>query len=546
MKKLVFNQDLCVRCDLCTIVCPLGVLSFEGDKLNYCKNCAPEEAMCMKSCPNGAIKEKDGVILIGEECNGCALCFCPYGGIVLREGRAVKCDLCSVEGFPLCVSVCPTNALQLIESSPEGLELWDEVNFWIEDVDGEVIESEGDFLVIDGEPFKRYVYVAPKLTEEDKRIANHVKSILSRKNFDRSEIRKSIGKIAKLGPKEEIIEQIVWLDMRCYGPISLLLDRIHFIEDIFIYPNRTILVFHRKHGLLETNLFLSERGFKIFLNAMIRDSGKKEFISRANPSVDLTLKDGSRLKAFYDPIGPCAVLRLSPLRALEFFSIPRLIFLGSMSLEMAAFLWEAIRQRKSILISGAPGSGKTTLLSSLTSFIPKGERIIVVEEDIRELVLPKGRHDVVHLLGESESQYDGEALLLGVLRMRPDRIIVGELRGREARRMFFAANVGVPFMATMHSNERGQAVLDRLSCEPMNVPKELIRHLNILVTMDKERRVVEICELKGGELERCFWYEGGFHFEKPVNEKMVSFLQECIENRVFRKEDFDRAVDSFL
>ena len=401
--------------------------------------------------------------------------------------------------------------------------------------------------------WKEYDFIFPKLYEEDLRVCKHVKSILLNENIESRDAAqfKTLAIIKKIAPylsktKAEKLAKYIVSDMFGYGPIDFLVNRYEYIEDIFLYPNRNVMVYHRDYGLCKTNFKLTEDGFKVFINAMIRDSPKhtKQFLSEVNPTVDLSLSDGSRLKAFYNPIGSTAVIRVSPLKTLSKFSIPKLISRGELTPECAAYLWDKIESGANIVISGAPGSGKTTLLSTLTSFIPPGKRILVVEEEIKELVLNSRNLDITHLLGGGE--YTGDQLLIGVLRMRPDRVIIGELRGSEAKRMFFAANVGVPFMCTMHSNESGMAIIDRLMTEPMSVPREHVKHLDVLINVQKQgnlRVVKEINEFDGDQFKLVTIFKDG-KMLKEVPQDKLEFLKSHISNKI-SKGEFDDLIAKY-
>jgi len=187
-------------------------------------------------------------------------------------------------------------------------------------------------------------------------------------------------------------------------------------------------------------------------------------LDETSPMVDARLPDGSRLNAVIPPLclnGPAVTIRKFRRRA---FDAPELVANGTMTAEMASFLEEAVKHRANMVISGGTGSGKTTLLNMLSSFIPRSERLITIE-DAAEL---KIEHPHVISLESRPPNIEGRGgvtvrdLVRNSLRMRPDRIIVGEVRGPEALDMLQAMNTGHPgSLSTAHANSP-RDLLDRL------------------------------------------------------------------------------------
>jgi flagellar protein FlaI len=186
---------------------------------------------------------------------------------------------------------------------------------------------------------------------------------------------------------------------------------------------------------------------------------------------------------------------------------------GTANAELGAFLWMAVEMKKSqIIITGAPATGKTSLLSSLLVFIPAGERVISVEEEINELRFYDKFINWIPLIGvykerKDEAMRKGEEVsrlrtsmdqITNSLRMRPDRIALGELRGREARELFSGANWGISFMTTLHSKEVGTAVVKRIHSPPMKVPTDMLSMLDIIITLstdvERNRKVIQCSE----------------------------------------------------
>jgi len=250
-------------------------------------------------------------------------------------------------------------------------------------------------------------------------------------------------------------------------------------------------------------------------------------VDEASPMVDARLPDGSRVNAIIPPlslVGPVLTIRRFPKQPLTVDDIVRL---GSMTREMADFLSAAVRAKLNVIVSGGTGSGKTTLLNVLSSFIPETERIVTVE-DAAELQLIQ---DHVVTLESRASNIDGKgeitirSLVKNCLRMRPDRIIVGEVRSGEALDMLQAMNTGHDgSLTTVHANSPRES-LSRIETmvlmAGMDLPVRAIRDqiakaINLIVQQERlqdgTRKIVSVAEVQGLEgdtiiLEDLFRYE---------------------------------------
>jgi flagellar protein FlaI len=314
--------------------------------------------------------------------------------------------------------------------------------------------------------------------------------------------------------RREKLASVVSADTAGFGALEFLMRGAGELEEIEInHPFREIVVFHRRAGRCVSNLALNgQRAFRRMVNSIVGPLGCS--LDSAHPFVDAQLPDGSRLHAQIHPLalsGASATIRVASKAP---WTVARLVSSGAISPEAAAYLWLCVESgRFSVVVSGPPASGKTSLVSALLSFIPSRERVISVEEEISELRFPDGRIDWIPLRGvpderKADAERSGRASLssrtvldqvVNALRMRPERIVLGELRGAEARRLFSGANLGVPFIATMHSNERGREAARRLHAPPMCVPASSLSQLEIVVCTefgpDGSRRVAEISEL---------------------------------------------------
>ncbi len=241
-------------------------------------------------------------------------------------------------------------------------------------------------------------------------------------------------------------------EMVGYGLVDSLIKDDNLEEVMIIGPNVPVYVFHRKYDMMTTNVeFTADNEIQDLINRIAREIGRRVDIS--SPMLDARLPDGSRVNATIPPASVSgSTLTVRKFRA-EPFSVVDLILNKTMSAEVAAFLWLCVdgllAQPANLLISGGTSSGKTTLLNVLCSFIPPMERVISIE-DTSELNLPLKHW--IRLEGrppglEGKGEITLDILTKNSLRMRPDRIIVGEVRHDEAFSLFTAMNTGHDGMA---------------------------------------------------------------------------------------------------
>ena len=295
------------------------------------------------------------------------------------------------------------------------------------------------------------------------------------------------------------------------GPLEALLADGE-ISDILV--NRYNQIYIERNGVLHTvdAVFKDDRHLMRIIERIVSSVGRR--IDESSPMVDARLQDGSRVNAVIPPLaldGPCLSIRRFRTDKL---GADDLIRSHSITDAMMAFLKAAISCRLNIIISGGTGAGKTTLLNVLSSFISDKERIVTIE-DAAELML-RQRH--VIRLETRPANIEGKGairqrqLVINSLRMRPDRIIVGEVRGDEAVDMLQAMNTGHDgSLTTVHANSPRDALyrLDTMvAMANLNLPDKAIRHqvasaINIIIQVsrmsDGTRRVTNISEITGME-----------------------------------------------
>ncbi|CAG0949993.1 MAG: type II/IV secretion system ATPase subunit [Candidatus Methanoperedens sp.] len=243
-----------------------------------------------------------------------------------------------------------------------------------------------------------------------------------------------------------------------------------------------IFVYHRKYHNLKTNISFEEQRLDSFVVKLTQRCGKQ--ISIGEPLVNSTLPDGSRLNA---SLGKEVTFRGSSFTIRKFrehaFTPADLIKNGTFSSEILAYLWLAVENNKSMIFAGATAAGKTSSLNSVSLFIPPVAKIVSIE-DTHELMLHHTNW-IGSVTRESFSKTDTVVdidmyeLLRQALRQRPEYIIVGEIRGKEAMTLFQAINTGHTTYSTMHADSV-DTVINRLEGDPINIPRVMIQALDIL------------------------------------------------------------------
>jgi pilus assembly protein CpaF len=314
----------------------------------------------------------------------------------------------------------------------------------------------------------------------------------------------SFGEQEKI--QDEMLDEVFGL-----GPLEPLLRDLT-ISDILV--NSKDRVFIERGGLLTRTdtVFRDDRHLLQIIDRIVSRVGRR--VDESSPMVDARLPDGSRVNAIIPPLaldGPTLSIRrfgTGPLAANQ------LVALKSISPEMMEMLAAAVRARISIVVSGGTGAGKTTFLNILSQYIPQGERLVTIE-DAAELRLAQ---DNIVRLETRPANIEGNGairqrqLLVNSLRMRPDRIIIGEVRGEEAFDMLQAMNTGHEgSMTTVHANTPRDA-LSRLesmvSMTNLNIPEKTVRQqmaaaialvVQVSRMSDGSRKVVSISEITGME-----------------------------------------------
>ena len=305
---------------------------------------------------------------------------------------------------------------------------------------------------------------------------------------------------------KELFDEVTGL-----GPLETLLQD-ETVNDILVNGPQQIFV--ERDGKLELTevTFKDERHLLRIIDKIVSAVGRR--VDESNPYVDARLKDGSRFNAMVPPIAVDGSLVSIRKFKKEKLAIDDLVSFGAFSEEMAAYLQAAVACRLNVIVSGGTGSGKTTTLNALSSFIDNSERILTIE-DTAELQLQQvhvGRMESRPANVEGKGAVSQRDCLRNALRMRPDRIIVGETRGEEVIDMLQAMNTGHDgSMTTIHANSARDGVSrleNMIAMAGIEMPIKAVRAqissaVNLIVQasrlQDGSRRMVSITEVTGME-----------------------------------------------
>ena len=274
------------------------------------------------------------------------------------------------------------------------------------------------------------------------------------------------------------------------GNIEILMDDIGLEEIAVNSATEPVWVYHKKFGWLKTNIMLSsEDQIRHYASTIGRRVGRQ--LTILEPLLDAHLRGGDRVNATLEPIsvnGNTITLRKF---AAKPWTITDFINDKTISTEAAALIWLGVQYELSTLISGGTATGKTSMLNVVANFFPPNQRIISIE-DTREIQLPKFLHWIPMVTRLPNPEGKGEIsmldLLVNSLRMRPDRILVGEIRRkREAEVLFEAIHTGHSVYATVHANDTRETIT-RLTNPPIEIPKSMLPAISMIVVQYRNRR----------------------------------------------------------
>ena len=378
---------------------------------------------------------------------------------------------------------------------------------YVLDVNG--IKVDIEIIYDDNEPVPLYLVNITNITESTKIVLEKIREeFISKLNFDELErtkedygdlkerFKKSISDLVdKYFPtssprtKSTLINYLLEENLGL-GKIDILLKDKRLEEVVINNHKEPVQVYHGKFGWLKTNIrVMTEDRIRHYATMIGRDVNKE--ITSLNPLMDAHLLTGDRVNATLSPISDKGNTITIRKFAEDPWTITKFIEANTISYSAAALIWLAMQNEMSILISGGTGSGKTSMLNVVSNFLPPNQRIVSIE-DTREIELPDQLHWVPMTTRLPNPEGKGGVsmldLLVNSLRMRPDRIIVGEIRReKEAQVLLEAVHTGHSVYATIHANT-AEETITRLTSPPINLPKKMVSSIQLIVVQNRNRR----------------------------------------------------------
>lgn len=405
-----------------------------------------------------------------------------------------------------------------------------------------------------------------------------------RKKIYEKQLNMARNKLSKIVDKKEdadVLAGIIRSEMYGIGKLEYFLIDPKLEEVVINSANKPIVVYHREYGWLKTNiLFPTEADVSNLAVRIARRVGKQ--ITTLSPLLDAHLINGERTNATLYPISVSGNTLTIRKFSEEPYTLPFLIKNGTLTADMASLLWQAEELEMNVLVVGGTASGKTTMLNALLMLSNPFQRVITIE-DTRELNLPTSFENWVPMVTRSPNPEGlGEVSLLDLmvnsLRMRPDRIIVGEVRRKEeAIVMFEAMHTGHSVYSTFHA-DTAYIALKRLQEEPIGIPIQEMDILDLIVTQRRNRktgtrRTFEIAQIMlketGANVDRVYSHRArmdtfDFHglpikyrekvslytgmTQKELNEDLedrVKILKYLIKHRMTSMESMEEFVRAY-
>lgn len=436
-------------------------------------------------------------------------------------------------------------------------------------VDGATVYSE---IRRDGFEIKYYLLV-PKIAVATNALLNEIRNdLVSLTNISMKELTdpeafmtikdkfmkdaKSLLK-RKLPKIEDNVESFLvgrlMQDMLGLGDIEFLVNDPYLEEIIIPSAKEPVRVYSKKYGWLKSNLQIpSEEDILNYSNIIARRTGRQ--ITVLNPLLDAHLITGDRINAVLYPINTKGNTITIRKFARDPFTMIDLIKSNTCGLDAAALIWLAMEYEMNILISGGTASGKTSFLNACMPFMPPNQRLISIE-DTRELMLPDFLFWTPLVTRTPNPEGKGEVsmlhLLVNSLRMRPDRIILGEMRRKEeAMVLFEAMHTGHSVCATVHADAATETI-SRLVNPPISIPPNLLKAVNLNVVMFRDRRrgirrVLQIAEFDSNkdEARANILYRWSSEEDKlVVHSDNARFYEEIGRNTGMSKSEVNRSLE---
>lgn len=274
------------------------------------------------------------------------------------------------------------------------------------------------------------------------------------------------------------------------GNLELLMSDENLEEIVVNQASEPVWVYHKRHGWLKTTIKLKDEDqIRHYASIIGRKVGRQ--ITILTPLLDAHLDAGDRVNATLSPVSTDGNTITIRKFSRDPWTITKFLKTKTISIEAAALIWMSMQYEMSAIIAGGTASGKTSALNVFANFFPPNQRILSIE-DTREVILPRFMHwvplNTVLPNSEGKGEVSMQDLLVNSLRMRPDRILVGEVRRkRETETLFEAIHTGHSVYATFHANN-AREVVERLTNPPIDVPKIMLPAISLIVVQFRNRR----------------------------------------------------------
>lgn len=374
-------------------------------------------------------------------------------------------------------------------------------------------------------------------------------NVVEEKNNMLKDIIKQIVKDYHMDLPKKSLDKIVYYILRDfvgYGKIEAPFKDLN-VEDISCDgPEIPVFLYHRDYGSIRSNI-IYESDDELDSHVISLSQRSNQTISVANPILDGTLPDGSRINATF---GRDITTRGSSYTIRKFkedpLTVVDLINFGTLCPEMGAHLWLAVQYGESMIFAGGSASGKTSTMNAIAMFIPPSSKVISIE-DTREVNIPHENWIAGLTRGGAESDEEGSIdmyqLLRAALRQRPEYVLVGEVRGKETMTMFQAMATGHTTYSTMHADSV-QSIVYRLENPPIEIPRVLLNALNMVIIHkhmrikgQRLRRITTITEIVGIEPSTLEIITNQVFSHTPAGDKFIYGGHSNLYEKVMDRED---------